>query len=169
MLEGTGGVRTGPLLIGYDGTRAAEHALREAAGLLAHRRALVIVVIKPGLAFELIELPASSVGLPPAPIDIRTALEVERKLSEVAREGAQRAAALARELGLEAAPLVVAEEPDVSVAETLLRVAGAARRARDRPRRARARADPRRYVAQRPVRREVPRRRRARAGGRGRG
>jgi nucleotide-binding universal stress UspA family protein len=116
-------VRSGPLLIGYDGTRAAEHALREAASLLAHRRALIVVVIKPGLAFELIELPASSVGLPPAPIDIHTALEVERKLSEAAQEGAQRAAALARELGLEADPLVVAEEPDVSVAETLLRVA----------------------------------------------
>jgi nucleotide-binding universal stress UspA family protein len=32
-------VRSGPLLIGYDGTRAAEHALREATRLLAHRRA----------------------------------------------------------------------------------------------------------------------------------
>jgi nucleotide-binding universal stress UspA family protein len=116
-------VRSGPLLIGYDGTRAAEHALREAAGLLAHRRALVVVVIKPGLAFELIELPASSVGLPPAPIDVRTALEVERELGEAAQEGAERAAALARELGLEADPLVVAEEPEVSVAETLLTVA----------------------------------------------
>jgi nucleotide-binding universal stress UspA family protein len=116
-------VRSGPLLIGYDGTRAAEHALREATGLLAHRRALIVVVIKPGLAFELIELPASSVGLPPAPIDIRTALEVEHKVSEAAQEGAQRAAALARELGLDADPLVVAEEPEVPVAETLLRVA----------------------------------------------
>jgi hypothetical protein len=34
-------VRSGPLLIGYDGTRAAEHALREATGPAAHRRALL--------------------------------------------------------------------------------------------------------------------------------
>jgi len=115
--------RSGPVLIGYDGTQSAEHALREAAALLADRRALVVVVIKPGLAFELIEPPASSIGLPPAPIDIRTALEVERTMSEAARDGAQRAAALARELGLDAEPLVVAEEPEITVSETLLRVA----------------------------------------------
>ncbi len=116
-------MRSGPVLIGYDGSRPAEHALREAAALLSQRSALVVVVIKPGLAFELIELPASTIGLPPAPIDIRTALEVERKLSEAAQEGAQRAAALARELGLDAEPLVVADEPEITVAETLLRLA----------------------------------------------
>ena len=90
---------SGPVLIGYDGSRAAEHALREAATLLEHGPALVVVVIKPGLALELIELPASTIGLPPAPIDVRTALEVERSLAEAAEQGAQRAAALARRAG----------------------------------------------------------------------
>jgi nucleotide-binding universal stress UspA family protein len=116
-------VRSGPILIGYDGTRTSEHALREAAGLLCGGPVLVVVVWKAGLAFELIELPASSIGLPPAPLDIRAALETDRVLYEGAQGAAQRAAALARSLGLEAEGLVVAEDPDVTVAETLLRLA----------------------------------------------
>jgi nucleotide-binding universal stress UspA family protein len=117
-------VRPGPVLIGYDGSRASEHALREAAELLAGSPGLVVVVWKAGLAFELIELPASSIGLPPAPLDVGTALDVDRSIYEAAQRGAARAAALAGELGLEAEPLVVAEAPEVSVAETLVRLAG---------------------------------------------
>ena len=114
---------SGPVLIGYDGTRASEHALREAAGLLGGRPALVVVVWKAGLAFELIELPTSSIGLPPAPLDLRAALETDRALYEGAQQAAQRAAAFARALGLEAEGLVVAEDPEIPVAETLLRLA----------------------------------------------
>jgi nucleotide-binding universal stress UspA family protein len=80
-------------------------------------------VWKAALGFELVELPAASVGLPPAPIDVRTALEVDRSLLESASRGAERAAELARELGLDAEPLVVAEDPDTPVDETLVRVA----------------------------------------------
>ena len=116
-------MRSRLIVIGYDGTRASEHALRETAGLLGGRPALVAVVWKPGLSFELIELPASSIGMPPSPLDIRTALETDRALYEGAQRAAQRAAALARSLGLEAEALVVAEDPDVTVAETLLRLA----------------------------------------------
>ena len=116
-------VRSAPILIGYDGARAAEHALREAAGLLAVRDVLVVVVWKAGLSFELIELPASSIGLPPARLDIRTAMEVDRAIYEGAQREAQRAAALARSLGLDAEGLVVAEAPEVPVAETLLTLA----------------------------------------------
>ena len=111
------------MLIAYDGTMTSEQALREAAGLLGGGPALVVVVSKPGLAFVLIELPASSIGLPPAPLDVRTALETERALFEGAQRAAERAAALARSLGLEADALVVAEDPDITVAETLLRIA----------------------------------------------
>ena len=116
-------MRSGTILIGYDGTRTSEHALREAAGLLGPRPAVVVVVYKAGLAFELIELPASSIGLPPAPLDVRTALEVDRNTYERAQEAAERAAGLARMLGMEAEGLVVAEDPEISVAETLLRLA----------------------------------------------
>jgi len=116
-------VRSGPILIGYDGTPASEHALREAAGLLRGRAALVVCVWKPGLAFELVELPASSIGLPPAPLDLRTAIEVDRTLYEGAQRAAGQAAALARELGIEAEPLTVAEDLDVTVDETLVTLA----------------------------------------------
>src|SRR4051794_6401564 len=78
--------RSGPVIIAYDGSPAAEHALREAGPLLAGRCALVLVVWKAGVAFELVELPAATIGLPPAPIDIRAALETDRALYE----GAQR-------------------------------------------------------------------------------
>ena len=117
--------RSGPILIAYDGSRASEHTLREAAALLAGegRSALVTVVIKPGLAFELIELPTVRLGLPPASIDVRTALEIEQRLYDGAREATQRAASLLGELGLPAEGLVVAEEPDITVAETIVRLA----------------------------------------------
>jgi nucleotide-binding universal stress UspA family protein len=113
-------MRSGPILIGYDGTAAAERALRETAELLHGHRALVVVVAKTGLAFE---LPAKSIGLSPAPIDIRTALEVELSLLEDAQRGAERGAGLARDLGIDADPLVVAEDPDIAVDETLTRLA----------------------------------------------
>lgn len=116
-------MRRGPVLIGYDGTPAAERALRETAELLSGREAVVVVVWKAGLGFELVELPAASVGLPPSPIDVRTALEVDRSLLESASRGAERAAELARELGLDAEPLVVADDPETPVDETLVRVA----------------------------------------------
>src|SRR4051812_11404496 len=107
-----GDVRSGPVLIAYDGSPAAERALRETAELLSGREAVVVVVWKAGLGFELVELPAASVGLPPPPIDVRTALDVARSLLESASRGAERAAELARELGLEAEPLVVADDPE---------------------------------------------------------
>jgi nucleotide-binding universal stress UspA family protein len=116
-------VRSGPVLIGYDGSAAAERALRETAELLSGREAVVVVVWKAGLGFELVELPAASVGLPPSPIDVRTALDVDRSLLESASRGAERAAELARELGLDAEPLVVADDPETPVDETLVRVA----------------------------------------------
>jgi nucleotide-binding universal stress UspA family protein len=116
-------VGTGPIVIGFDGTSAGEHAVREAGELLKRREAVVAVVWKQGLAFELMELPAATIGLPPAPIDVRTALEIDQQLFERAQRLAEHGAQLARELGLDAEPLAVAEDPDVSIAETLIRLA----------------------------------------------
>jgi nucleotide-binding universal stress UspA family protein len=113
---------TGPIVIAFDGTPDAEQALRETAVLLRERRALVVVVWKQGLAFELMELPAVT-GLPPAPVDVRTALEIDASLYENAQRLARQGAELAGELGLAAEGLAVAEDPDVSVAETIVRVA----------------------------------------------
>jgi nucleotide-binding universal stress UspA family protein len=111
-----------PIVVAYDATPAAERALREAAALLAGRPALVLVVWKAGLAFELITLPASSIGLPPAPLDIRAALAAEQSAYEGAQRAAEQAAQLARELGLDAEPLVVADDPEVPVSETIVSV-----------------------------------------------
>jgi nucleotide-binding universal stress UspA family protein len=120
----------GPVVIGYDGTAAAERAIRESGALLAGRPALVLVVYKQGLGFELIELPAASIGLPPAALDVRTALEVDRVLAEHSRQLAQKGAGLARDSGYAAAEgLAVADDVETPVAETIVDVA----RERDAP------------------------------------
>jgi nucleotide-binding universal stress UspA family protein len=115
--------RAGPVLIAFDGTPAAEHAIREGGPLLAGRNAVVLVVWKQGLAFDLVALPASAIGLPPAQIDVAAVLEGEREIYRAAESQAQRGAALAREAGLEAEPHVVADDPETPIHETILRVA----------------------------------------------
>ena len=111
--------RTGPVVIGYDGSPVADRALAEAAGLLAPRPALVVVVWEAGRGFEA----AWPVGLEaPVPVlDIRTALELEEAFYEAAERTARQGASLAMSMGLQAESLVVAD--DISVADTLIRVA----------------------------------------------
>ena len=120
---GEGADGSGPVLIGFDGSPAAEHAVREAGKVVRERHALVVVVYKPGLGFELTALPASTIGLPPAPIDIRTAMEIDRAVYEGAQRTARRGADEARAAGFDAEGLAVADEVEVSVADTLLTVA----------------------------------------------
>lgn len=107
----------GPVIIGYDGSPAAEHAMRRAAALLAPRSALVVVVWEAGAAYETMESPT----IPAAPLDLRAALEADQAMYDGARGLAERGAALATELGFDAQTLVVADE--VTVAETLVRLA----------------------------------------------
>jgi nucleotide-binding universal stress UspA family protein len=110
--------RTGPVVIGYDGSPIADRALAEAVGLLAPRAALVVVVWEAGRAFEA----AWPVGEVPVPMmDVRTALELEQEAYESAERTARQGAGLARSMGLPADSLVVAD--DVSIADTLVRVA----------------------------------------------
>ena len=106
-----------PIILGYDGSPAAEHAIRRAAPLLAPRTALVVVVWEAGAAYETMEGPA----IPAAPLDTRAALLTDQAMYDGARRLAERGAALATELGLDAEALVVADE--VSVAQTLVRLA----------------------------------------------
>jgi len=115
-------VRSETVVIAYDGSPASERSVREAGELLRGRPALVVVVWKAGLGFELVELPATTIGLPPAPLDIRTAVEVDMELSERAQRLARKGAGLAREAGFEAEGLAVADDPDTPVAETIVRV-----------------------------------------------
>ncbi|MDX6672060.1 MAG: hypothetical protein QOI91_2423, partial [Solirubrobacteraceae bacterium] len=108
-----------PILIGYDGSPASEHAVREAGALLAPRPALVVVVWEAGMGFLVSSLPAGTLDIPPAPIDVRAALEVEDAMYERAQRLAEQGARQAREAGLDAEGLTVADE--ASVADTLLR------------------------------------------------
>ena len=116
-------MRSGPVLIAFDGSPAAEHALKEAAALLGKRPALVVSVWKEGVGFETLELPGATVGMPPAPIDVSTALEIEQEVKEQAQRLAQHGAELARQAGMDAEGLAVADEVQVTIAETIVDVA----------------------------------------------
>jgi nucleotide-binding universal stress UspA family protein len=111
------------VVIGFDGSPAAEHAIRESAKLLAPRPAVVVTVWKQGLGFELVETPAASLGLPPAPIDIRAAMEIEEETAKHSQRLAQHGAGVANAVGYQAEGIAVADEIDTPVAETLLGVA----------------------------------------------
>ena len=112
-----------PVLIAYDGSPSADHAIREAGGLLAGRRALVAVVYMQGIGFELEELPSVTIAAPPAPLDIRAALDVDQELAERSQMLAGHGAGLAREAGFEAEALAVADDAEMPVAETIVTVA----------------------------------------------
>jgi nucleotide-binding universal stress UspA family protein len=114
-------MHTGPVVIGFDGTTAAERALRESAALLAPRPALVVVVWEAGRAFELMTLPTGALEMPTVSLDVRAATEADKAAYEAAERLAEQGAALASELGYRAEGLAVADE--LTVADTLLRVA----------------------------------------------
>ena len=106
------------VVIGYDGSDAAERAIREAGGLLSGRPALVVVVWKAGLGWELVELPTTSIGLPPASIDVRTVVEIDQAMAERAQKLAEQGARVARDAGFKADGLAVAEDVETPIAET---------------------------------------------------
>ena len=114
-------MRSGPVIVGFDGAPASERALREAAALFAPRPALVVVVWEAGRAFEAATLPERALEGPAAALDVRTALEAETAGYQAAQRLAEQGAALARQAGLQADGLAVAD--DVTVADTLVRVA----------------------------------------------
>jgi nucleotide-binding universal stress UspA family protein len=109
-----------PLVVAYDGSPASEMALVEAAALLAPRRAVIVTVWKEGIGLRVVDLPEQ---LPPAPLDARLAVGFDRAMAERARRLAEHGAALAREAGLEAESLAVAEEAEVPVSDTVVDVA----------------------------------------------
>lgn len=111
---------SGPIVIGFDGSEAAERAVREAGSVLTGKPALVVAVWEPGTALE---YTTSSLGVDAAlpPIDVRASLEVDQALAEASQRTAQRGAEIARQAGFEAEALAVAD--DVSVAQTLVRLA----------------------------------------------
>jgi len=109
---------TRPLIIGFDGTPAAERVVREAGALLAPRPAVVVVVWEAGRVFESATTPA--LEAPSVTLDIQSALAADERIYQAAETVARRGAALAEEVGLTATGLAVAGES--TVAETLMRV-----------------------------------------------
>ena len=112
-----------PILIAYDGSPSSDHAIGEAGGLLVGRHALVVVVYKQGIGFELMELPNVTGGLPPPQLDVRAAIEIDDELAERSQMLAQKGAELARDAGFDPEALAVADEVDTPVAETIVNVA----------------------------------------------
>jgi nucleotide-binding universal stress UspA family protein len=103
-------------VFGYDGSPASERSLRLTAPLVAPNRALVVNVWDPRVGFKVL-----TPSIPPVPIDLRAALEIDESLYEGARRMAEQGAATARQLGFDAEPLAVADV--LKVAATLVRLA----------------------------------------------
>ena len=87
------------------------------------RHALVVVVYKQGIGFEVMDVPIVTGGLPPPQLDVRAAIEVDEELAERSQKLAQKGAELARDAGFEPEALAVADEVDIPVAETIVNVA----------------------------------------------
>ena len=109
---------SGPIIIGYDGSPVADHAIREAAALLGPRPALVVVVWESGAAYETL----GAGEMMAVPVDLGTAALTDKAMYAGAQQLASRGAALAAEVGFDAEGYVAADDP--SVAKTLVRLAG---------------------------------------------
>jgi nucleotide-binding universal stress UspA family protein len=104
-----------PVLIGYDGSGAARRAVREAAELFGSRRALVVTVWEPDLAYAAV-LPGVGVdgmGVPPVGADVEKAKEIEDELEVRAQRIAHDGAELAKSFGLQAEALALPDEGNV--------------------------------------------------------
>src|SRR4051812_41944457 len=116
-----GRMSTATVLVAYDRSPAAAHALRAIPRLLGTPRVIVATVWEEGLAVTTM-MPSTEFGMAPGPLDVDTAMEVDDAVHHHAQRVAGEGARLAREeLGLEAEPVAVADE--VNVAETLVHLA----------------------------------------------
>ena len=113
----------GPVIIGFDGTPAAEQAVRAAGALFAPKPALVVYVWEAGRSFAAATLPERALEEPAGSgaDDVSAGFEAELAASGDARQLAERGAALAREAGLQADGQAAPD--DGTVAETLIRLA----------------------------------------------
>jgi len=109
-----------PILIAFDGSPPARHAVEEAAALFSPRPAVIVTVWEPGLAFAAVS-PPTGIDMPISTMSVETALQVDEVERENARRVAGEGAALARSRGLEAEPLAVPHQ--VNVTETLVEIA----------------------------------------------
>jgi nucleotide-binding universal stress UspA family protein len=107
-------------MVAYDGSDAARRAIEAAARLFPSRRALVVTVWEPGLAYALADLGPGGELSPPV-MDVEGAQEMADSLEAQARRTAAEGAELGASAGLDCEPLAVADERHVAGA--LVRVA----------------------------------------------
>ena len=108
----------GPVVIGFDGSPGAEHAVREAAALLTVREAIVATVWEAGAAYLTLDSP----GLQAAPMDLGMAAIADQAMLDGVRGTAERGAGVARDLGFATGEGIVLSGEE-SVAASLLRLA----------------------------------------------
>jgi nucleotide-binding universal stress UspA family protein len=109
-----------PIIVAFDGSPAADAAVRQAAALFPGRRLIVASVWEPGLAMAVSTVADSSGALyaAPSPEEIAT---IDRLQRDHASAVAEAGAALARRLGAPAEAVPVRDRVDV--AETIVALA----------------------------------------------
>lgn len=108
------------VVVAYDGSSAARHAIVDATSILGPALLLTVTVWEEGLAF--VGSPMSTDGITVTPmVDPAQALGLDRTLHEHAERVSEEGAELARAHGAEAQPLAVPD--DGNIANTILAVA----------------------------------------------
>lgn len=110
-----------PILIAYDGSDTARRAVHEAAELFGSRRALVVTVWEPQLAYESGAMATDATGMPSSVVDPAVAQGVDDASQAHADRVAEDGVALAKSLGLLAEALAVVDEN--TVAKTIVELA----------------------------------------------
>lgn len=112
-------LQDGPIVIAFDGSAAARHAIATAATLLQPRKTLVVTVWEPALAYAAAAAPPD-VTMAPI-VEPSVALEADSELRHHAERVSTEGAELARSLGLEAEPIASADVR--SAAHTIVELA----------------------------------------------
>ena len=108
-------------MVAYDGSEAAKRAIEAAGRLFQSRRAFVVTVWEPGLAYAMADLGPGATELSPTVMDAEGAQETADALEAQARRTAAEGAELGNSAGLDCEPLAVADERHI--ADALVRVA----------------------------------------------
>jgi nucleotide-binding universal stress UspA family protein len=99
-LEGHTSIADGPLVLCYDGSEDARHAIQYAGELFAGKRALVVTVWRPTVALGGLGMAGETAGM----VDF---FELDQASAEHGGRVAEEGVRIAREAGLEADPAVV--------------------------------------------------------------
>jgi nucleotide-binding universal stress UspA family protein len=113
-LEGHASSATGPLLLCYDGSEDAKHALRRAGALFSGSKALVLTVWQSAISWASVGWAGEAAGM----VDF---VAIDRAASEEGTRLAEEGAQIAQDAGVEAEPVTV--QSTGSVWERIIEVA----------------------------------------------